>query len=115
MSKAKPSMQIAHTVRLYAVQRLGFDTQHAKPVVSVVEGDALDNTGQGLDRRARLHCGRHRIIMKPSIPRCYRDRPRGACPAVHATEGEGARPATTESARFAARIRLCRDRGRAGP
>ena len=35
-------MQIAHTVRLYAVQRLGFDTQHAKPVLSVVEGDALD-------------------------------------------------------------------------
>ena len=55
----------------------GFDTQHAKPVLSVVEGDALDNTGQGLDRRARLYCRRHRVIMKPSIPRCYRDRPPG--------------------------------------
>ena len=35
----------------------GFDAQHAKPVLFVVEGDALNNTGQGLDRRARLHCG----------------------------------------------------------
>ena len=41
--------QIALTPRLHP--------QYAEPVLFVVEGDALNNTGQGLDRRARLHCG----------------------------------------------------------
>jgi hypothetical protein len=42
----------------------GFDPQHAEPILFVVEGDALDDTGQGLDRRARLQCLRYQAMME---------------------------------------------------
>jgi hypothetical protein len=36
----------------------GFDTQNAKAVLGVVEGDAVDQAPQGL-RRTRSRCPRH--------------------------------------------------------
>ena len=41
----------------------GFDPQHAKTVLGVVEGDAVDETGQDLSRaRRRYYC--HARIMQ---------------------------------------------------
>jgi hypothetical protein len=68
----------------------GFDAQHAEPVLVVMEGDALDEPGQGLDRRARLQCMVHRAMMEFRILGCHRDRLGRAFPAALAPGGEGA-------------------------
>jgi hypothetical protein len=48
----------------------GFDTQDAKPVLGVVEGDPLDQTGQDLGWRARPRCPAKatKCAMWSSIP-----------------------------------------------
>jgi hypothetical protein len=55
-----------------------------------VEGDTLDDTGQGLDRRARLQCVRHQAMMEFKILGCHGDRLGTAFPAALATGGERA-------------------------
>jgi hypothetical protein len=51
-----------------------FDPQDAEAVLVVVEGDALDKTGQNLGWRARPEWLHHRRRMNVDICTCYRDR-----------------------------------------
>jgi hypothetical protein len=51
-----------------------FDPQDAEAVLRVVEGDALDQTGQNLGWRARPGWLHHRRRMNVEFHTCYRDR-----------------------------------------
>src|SRR5712671_1781544 len=51
----------------------GFDTQDAEAVLVVVEGDALDQTGQSLGRSARPGWLRHQGMMEIKVLGRYRD------------------------------------------
>src|SRR5271166_2434938 len=53
-----------------------FDPQHAEAVIGVVEGDALDETGQNLGWRARVRFSRHLGMMEIKILGRYRDQSR---------------------------------------
>jgi hypothetical protein len=52
----------------------GFDTEDAEAVLRVVEGNALDQTGQNLGWRARPGWLHHRCRMNAEIHASYRDR-----------------------------------------
>src|SRR6516162_6233820 len=53
----------------------GFDTQHAKAVLGVVEGHPVDQARQDLGWRAPLWCLRHRGMMEVKILGRYRIKP----------------------------------------